>query len=241
MLEKRIIPCLLLCNNLIVKTIQFSDPKPISEPIYAIKIFNDYKTDEIIILDIGISKKQNFASSIQFDIIEKISDECWMPITYGGGITTINEMKKLFCSGVEKICINSGAIDNPNLINDAVEIFGSQSICIGIDIKKNPNNTYSIYKNGGQTKINTDLFAWIHEVISRGAGELLLYSIDNDGMMNGFDTEILGIISSSVSVPVVAAGGCGSYRDISYLFDSTSISGAAIGSLFVYFGKKRRY
>ncbi len=242
MLQKRVIPFLLLRDGLFVKTIQFGAPKHISEPIYAIKIFNDYEVDELIIVDIMASRNGEVMKSkrkIPFELISKISDESCMPITYGGGISTIQEMKDLFRAGIEKVSLNTKAIVDPEFVQSAAKEFGSQSIVVSIDTKKDERGNYRIYTNCGlnETQFNPVECAMLMEKM--GAGELIVNSIDRDGTMNGYDIPLIKKVSSSVNIPVIALGGAGSKEDLSAALHQGGASACAAGSLFVYFGKKK--
>jgi len=241
MLSKRIIPCLLLRNNLFVKTIKFSNPSHISEPIYAIKIFNDYEVDEIIILDILASHPditQKGPNKLPLDLISKISDEACMPITYGGGIKTLKDMEQLFRAGIEKVSINTHAALNPNIIKSASNEFGSQSIIVAMDVKWNGQG-YEIYTNCGQKKQKVDLISYVLKMVDLGAGELLINSIDKDGAMSGYDIKLVKKITSCIHVPVIALGGASNLNDCKNVLDQGGAMAAAAGSLFVYFGRKR--
>lgn len=239
MLLKRIIPCLLLKDGLLVKTTQFSHPRHISEPIYAIKIFNDYEADEVIIVDSTISRDNNpDETKIPYSLISKISDESCMPITYGGGIRSIESIKQLFSAGIEKVCIGTYSLYNPHFIQQASSIFGSQSILVSIDVKKE-NGCYRVYTNCGSNPTNIEPVPWARKMEAMGAGEILLSSIDRDGMMNGYDLDLVRQVSSAVHIPVIAFGGAGKYEDLGDVLNIGGASAAAAGSLFVYYGKKR--
>jgi len=244
MLNKRIIPCLLLKNNLFVKTIKFDNPSHISEPIYAIKIFNDYEVDEIIILNIMPSRLDSIptkpdTSNLPLELISKISDEACMPLTYGGGIKSIREMEMLFRAGIEKVSINTQAALNSNLIKAAADEFGTQSIVVSIDVKCNSNNKYDVFTNCGTKNLKIDPIMHTQKMVDLGAGELLINSIDRDGTMCGYDIPLVKKISSCVTVPVTALGGAGNLNDCKKVLDQGGARAAAVGSIFVYFGKKR--
>jgi len=242
MLQKRIIPCLLLKDGLLVKTIRFGSPRHIGEPIYAIKIFNDYEVDELMIVDIMASRRSGEGPSknkIPFDLISKISDESWMPITYGGGIRSICDLKTLFNAGVEKACINSHAIENPAFVQEAAKEFGSQSIMVALDFKQKSDGTYAIYTHGGTVARPIDPVTCAVTMEKQGAGEILLNSMDRDGTMQGYDIPLIKSVTSAVNIPVIALGGGGTMAHISQVFQDGGASAAAAGSMFVYFGRKR--
>lgn len=231
MLRHRVVPVLLLQNNGLVKTKQFSNPIYLGDPINAINIFNDKEVDELILLDIDASKHNK---PIDFDLIEDITKECFMPFAYGGGIKNIEEIEKLFKLGVEKIILNSSLI-NKDLIRQAVQKFGSQSIVASIDIKKDKNN-YKIYSYLKKEFISDDIIKYIKSIEQQNIGEIFVNNIDKDGMQNGYDIKLMQLLSDSVNVPVIACGGASSLNNMKELIDKTSISAVAAGSLFVFYG-----
>jgi cyclase len=239
MLRKRIIPCLLLSNHHIVKTICFSETKQISEPIYAIKIFNDYEADELIILDIDASKRIYKGSDHRFpyELIGKISEESWMPLTFGGGIRSIDEIRQIFFMGIEKVCISSFGIHEPSFITEAALKFGRQSIVVSIDYRYTESGPV-VYTYGGlcSTGMTPSHYATLME--QSGAGEILLNCIDKDGTYSGYDYQLINHISSIVNIPVIALGGAGNYSDLKEALHAGADAVAA-GSIFVFFGKKR--
>jgi len=236
LLSKRIIPCLLLDGRGLVKTLRFQSPKYIGDPINAVKIFNEKFVDEIIFLDISAARQ---GKEPNFNFIGEIASECFIPFCYGGGIRTIEAAKKLFSIGVEKIAVNSAAIQNPELIKQLAEHFGSQSIVAAMDIKKNWLGKYLVMKNLGRGKTSHHPIEYAQMMQNLGAGELFVNSIDSDGVMEGFDINILRELSDSVSIPVTACGGAGSLEHIKKLLEESRVSAAACGSLFVFKGKHR--
>jgi imidazole glycerol-phosphate synthase subunit HisF len=244
MLQKRIIPCLLLKDGLVAKTIQFNNPRHIGEPIYAIKIFNDYEVDELVIVNIMASRRDvtrvaPHKNEIPLSLISKISDESCMPITYGGGIRSINDIHQLLRAGVEKVCINTYGIKNTSFIHDASSEFGSQSIVASIDVKINAVGMYEVFTNGGQVPTGIDARECAIQMEQAGAGEILLNSIDRDGTMGGYDITLIKLITSAVHIPVIALGGARTMNDFSLALHEGRASAAAAGSMFVYFGKKK--
>lgn len=244
MLQKRIIPFLLLQNNLLVKTIRFQAPKYIGEPIYAIKIFNDYEVDELMIVDIMASRPESSGNPrgtnpINLDLISKISDESCMPVTYGGGITTLSELKALFNAGIEKACINTHAIENPEFVGMASREYGKQSIVVSIDVGLQSDGSYGVATRGGTRLTGIDPVTCARAMEKAGAGELLINSIDRDGMMSGYNIPLIKSVVSAVQIPVIALGGAGSYDDFSQALSEGGASAVAAGSLFVYFGRKK--
>jgi len=235
MLKPRVIPVLLLQNDGLVKTTKFKDPKYIGDPINAIKIFNDKEVDELVFLDIEASKGKR---SIDYELISNIASECFMPLCYGGGIKDIESIRKILQLGVEKIAINSYAFENPDLIKEAALLFGTSTIVISIDVKKNIFGKYEIWTNGGTKKIKTGLNEAILNMEQLGAGEILINSIDKDGTMLGYDCKLIEQVSKLVSIPVVAAGGAGKILDFKNAINSGA-SAVAAGSMFVFHGKHK--
>ena len=227
MLRHRVIPVLLLHDGGLVKTKQFSEPVYLGDPLNAINIFNDKEVDELIFLDIDATKKND---KINFNLIKDIASECFMPFAYGGGIKSIEEMEKLFYIGVEKVIINS-ALNDEALIREAVRRFGSQSIVASIDIKNG-----SIYSHIKQRELNSDLESYIKNLTSLNVGEIFINSVDNDGMMDGYDIELIKQISAISSIPIIACGGAGKIDDLKEVIDKTEVSAVAAGSFFVFIG-----
>ena len=232
MLKTRVIPSLLIKNEGLVKTVKFSNPKYVGDPINAIKIFNDKEVDELIILDISSSKENREPN---FKLINQISSECFMPLSYGGGIKNFDQAKKLFEIGIEKISLQTAAFNNFNIIEDIASKFGNQSVVISIDIKKNWLGKYELYCASNGKRIKKDWKQYLQDVVSAGAGEILLNSVDNDGTMNGMDLDLINIATSLVSVPIIVAGGVGSLKDIK-LAELNGASAVAVGSYFVFHG-----
>lgn len=234
MLRPRIIPCLLIRNNGLIKTVNFSEEKYIGDPINAVKIFNEKLVDELMIIDIDATVKMKEPN---FNLIKKIAAESQMPISYTGGIKDLSQVKKIISFGVEKVGISSSAIINPELISDASKEVGSQSVVVVLDVKKKIFGNYDVYINNGRNKVDYKFENLAKDLINRGAGELIINSIDNDGMMKGYDMNVIKLIKRAVSVPVTLIGGAGSIDDIKKLVDEFHIIGAAAGSLFVFQGK----
>ena len=205
------------------------------------KFFNDYEADEVIIVDSTISRDNNpDESKIPYSLISKISEESCMPITYGRGGIKVNRIYKNNFSQLvsKKVCIGTYSLCNPHFIQQASSIFGSQSILVSIDVKKE-NGSYKIYSNCGLNPTNIEPIPWARKMEAMGAGEILLSSIDRDGMMNGYDLDLVRQVSSAVHIPVIALGGAGKYEDLGDALNIGGASAAAAGSLFVYYGKKR--
>lgn len=232
MLQTRVIPCLLLQNSKLVKTIKFKNPNYVGDPVNAIKIYNEKEVDELIFLDITATVENKKPS---FKTISEIASECFMPLTYGGGINNLDDMKTIFSLGAEKIAINSYGIENPSFIAKASEKFGSQSIIASIDVKKKFVGSYDVYTRSGTKNTHMDPVGWAKKVQDLGAGEILLTSIDKDGTMQGYDLPLLSTICEAVNIPVIACGGAGKVEDFS-LAVRAGASAVAAGSLVVYHG-----
>jgi cyclase len=236
MLRPRAIPCLLLLNGRLVKTVRFDRAKYIGDPINAVRIFNDMEVDEIVVLDIGATPS---ASGIPFDLIGEMASECFMPMVYGGGIRSVEEARRILGLGVEKVAINSAAAADVSLITRVADAFGAQAVIASVDVRKKMIAGYRVYSHGGRQRVQTAVADWVRRLEGAGAGEILVTSIDRDGMMNGYDLDLVRLVSSSVRVPVIAAGGAGSVADIGEVVASGGASAAAVGSLAVYQNKNR--
>jgi cyclase len=233
MLQKRVIPCLLLHKGGLYKTEKFKKPTYIGDPINAIRIFNEKEVDELMFLDIDASVENKEPN---YKMIEDIASECFMPLCYGGGVKTVEQMRKIYALGVEKVSISSQAVLNPSLIKEAATLFGSQSVIATMDIKKDFFGKKKVFiKNGKKnTKLNPIDFA--KEMEGLGAGEVVVNSVDNDGVMQGFDLELLKAVKENVNIPIIALGGAGKLEHIKEVFDSTKVDAVACGSMFVYQG-----
>lgn len=231
----RVIPVLLLRGKGLVKTINFTNPTYIGDPINAVRIFNEKEVDELVICDIEVGKTQNPPN---FDYIKSIVSESFMPVGYGGGIRNLDHIKQLIDLGVEKIVLNTMSTDN-NLIRQAANIFGSQSVVVSIDCKKNFFGNYKVYTKGGATQQTISPSELAIQAVNAGAGEIFIQSIDREGTMKGYDIQLTQMIASAVRVPVVALGGAGSLQDISEVIEKGGASSAAAGSIFVYKGKHK--
>jgi imidazole glycerol-phosphate synthase subunit HisF len=236
MLRPRAIPCLLLLDGRLVKTVRFDKPVYIGDPINAVRIFNDMEVDEIAVLDIGATRR---GAGISFDLIGEMASECFMPMMYGGGIQTVEQARRILALGVEKLAVNSAATANIALVTGIANAFGAQSVVASVDVRKRMFGGYRVYAGGGRTVIPGGLNEWVRRLAEAGAGEILITSIDRDGMMSGYDIELVRLVSSAVRVPVIAAGGAGCVADIGEVVTRGGASAAAVGSLAVYQGKNR--
>jgi len=233
MLKKRIIPLLLLSKGRMVKGKKFSNYIDTGNPSTAVKVYSSQEADELMFIDIEQDKN---SKDVLLETIKDVSKQCSMPLAAGGGIKTVKDVKDLLLAGADKVLINSEIIDNPKLVKEVSSVFGSQCIIGGIDYKfdKNDNKKY-VYKNCGKKKLNLDPFDHALNLESLGVGEILLNSIDNDGMMEGFDYKFIKKISDALKVPLIATGGAGNFMHLVDLFKKTSSSAAACASLF-HFG-----
>ena len=235
MIRPRVIPCLLLKNEGLVKTVKFKDPKYLGDPINIVRIFNDKEVDELIFLDITATVENRPPN---FEILGKITSECFMPLGYGGGIRTLEDVRKLLAIGVEKIVLNTSAVENPSLIRAAADYAGSQAVVISMDVKKTMFGKYEVYTRGGRKATGLDPVKFAVEMEKQGAGELFLNSIDRDGTMQGYDLELVRRVADSVTVPVVACGGAGNIQHLAEAIQAGA-SAAAAGSMFVFQGPLR--
>jgi imidazole glycerol-phosphate synthase subunit HisF len=235
MLKNRVIPALLLQNNGLVKTTKFSSPKYVGDPINVIRIFNEKEVDELMLLDISASKNNKEPN---YSLLEQVAGECFMPLAYGGGVKTIEVARRLFSLGIEKICIQSAGLENPQLISELSDCFGSQSIIFSIDVKKNFFGKRIVYSSKLQKSINDDLLGTINKFVRLGVGEILLNSVDKDGTLSGPDISMIKDVCESVEVPVIALGGISSLNDIRICVNAGA-SAVAAGAFFVYHGPHR--
>lgn len=231
MLLTRIIPALLIEDECLVKTKKFKSPRYLGDPINAVTIFNEKEVDEILILDIGASK-----SGPNFRMIESIASQAFMPLAYGGGIKSLDDVKRLFRIGLEKVVINTFNFESLDLISEASRIFGSQSIVGNIDVKKTIFGKKTVYCASKKRNMKIDPVQWAIELEKAGAGELILTNVDRESTFEGYDLELIKSISESVSIPVVANGGAQTINDFKKATDSGATAVAA-GSMFVYQGK----
>lgn len=234
MLRPRIIPCLLVRDKGLVKTVRFTNPKYVGDPINAVKIFNEKEVDELLVLDIDATVQGHVPD---YRMIENLATESRMPLCYGGGIKTAEQAKTIIGLGVEKISISSAAIENPGLISKVADAIGNQSIVIVLDVKKGQQGAkYDVWTHNGRINTGRSHVDVAKEVEKLGAGEIVLNSIDNDGRMAGYDLDMVKQIREATNVPITVLGGAGSLKDIGELIRSFGIIGAAAGSLFVFKG-----
>ena len=234
MLRVRIIPCLLLKDSGLVKTVNFNKYNYIGDPINTCRIFNELEVDELTFLDISATvanKEPNYK------VLQEISEECFMPVSYGGGIRNIQQVEKILSIGFEKVIINSAAYEDKKLISEIANHFGSQSLIISIDYKKNIFGKYQVYGLSGTKNYKVHPVEWAKEVKEYGAGEILLTSIDREGTWKGYDLELTKQVTEKVNLPVIANGGAGNIDDIADVVKDGGASAVALGSMVVYQAK----
>ncbi len=233
MLRPRIIPSLLIQDNGLVKTVNFKNPKYVGDPINAVRIFNDKFVDELAIFDIDATV---FRKEPNYSLIERLASQSMMPLCYGGGVKTVEQAQRIFSLGIEKIALSSAILENPLLISEISERVGSQSVIAVLDVKKRFLGGYEVYTHNGKraTGINPIIFA--EKAQRLGAGEVVINSIDKDGLMKGFDLDLIGKVREKITVPMTVLGGAGSLDDIETVIDKHGVIGVAAGSLFVFKG-----
>jgi len=236
MLKARVIPSLMLKGNRLIKTIKYDNDLYIGDPLNAIRIFNEKEVDELIILDIQASTE---GKGPPIKIIREIAGECFMPLCYGGGIRSIEDINEILGAGVEKVAINSYAIENPQFIRKAAEAFGSQSIVISLDVKMNKKGKYEVFTRRGRKPTGLIAAEFARLAQEMGAGEIVLNAIDRDGTLQGYDIDLIKSVSSVVSIPVIASGGAGELSHLAEAINRGGASAVAVGSMFVLHGKHR--
>ncbi len=236
MLRYRVIPVLLLRDRGLVKTVQFRNPTYVGDPINAVRIFNTKEVDELALLDITATMEKR---KPHFDLIGQIASECFMPLAYGGGLNTLDDIKTIFGLGIEKVVLNTALVTHPGLVQEAATLYGSQSIVASVDVQKNWWGTYEVKTRSATKKCQFSLLDYVRRVQELGAGEILVNSVDRDGTMKGYDTELLKAVSSAASVPVIGCGGAGKLQDLQEAVQKTRVSALAAGSMFVFQGVHR--
>lgn len=227
----RVIPVLLIQNGGLVKSIKFKNHVYVGDPINAVKIFNEKEVDEIVILDISASKEKRAPNISQ---ISEIAGEAFMPLSYGGGITTLEEVKDILYQGVEKVILNTSALERLDLITQIANQFGSQSAVVSIDVKKDWLGKYKVYRNNGKKKTTLSPIHFAKQVEAAGAGEIILTSIDKDGTYLGFDIDLIREVADAVNIPIVACGGAAELSDFKEAICQGGASAVAAGSFFVF-------
>lgn len=231
MLRVRVIPCLQLINDSLVKSVKFGRIGYIGDPVNTVRIFNELEVDELVFIDIRASME---GRSPNYEILAQIAEECFMPLSYGGGITNIEMAGNVFSLGFEKIILNSSSLSIPSLVTAISRVYGSQSVVVAIDVRKNFWGKYEVFSHSGTLNHRISPVEWVKRVENLGAGEILLTSIDREGTWTGFDTELVRLVSEASSLPVIAHGGAGSIEDIRNAVTCGRASAVALGSMVVY-------
>ena len=237
MLRPRVIPCLLVKDGGLVKTQKFDEPKYVGDPINAVKIFNEKEVDELIVIDIDATMN---GREPDYTLIKNLAAECNMPLCYGGGVTSTEQIDRIISLGVEKVAMSSTVLSNPDVVSRSAEIVGGQSVVAVMDVKKSRfRGRYELYTHNGTQKTGVTPVDFARRAQDLGAGEIVINSIARDGMMQGYDLELVETVRNVVTLPITVLGGAGSLSDIGQLIDSYEIIGAAAGSLFVFKGVYR--
>ncbi len=229
MLAKRIIPCLDVRSGKVVKGVNFEGIRDVGDPVECAEEYNRQGADEIVFYDITASFE---GRGVFLDVVRETAKKVFVPLTVGGGIKSVDDIRETLRAGADKVSVNSQAVQNPQLIRDGAEIFGNQCICVGIDAKKVADHKWTVYINGGRVDMHLDLIDWVKQIEQLGAGEICLNSIDADGTKNGFDIEMLKAVCDSCSIPVIASGGAGKIDDFSEVFEKAGATAALAASLF---------
>lgn len=231
MLAKRIIPCLDVRDGKVVKGINFVGIKEVGDPVECAAEYDRQGADEIVFLDITAS---NEGRGTMLDVVRRTAQKVFVPLTVGGGIRTIEDFRDTLRAGADKVSVNSAAVKNPQLIKEAADIFGCQCVVVAIDAKKCEDGHYTVVINGGRIDMGIDAVEWAKKAEELGAGEILLTSMDTDGVKGGFDLDMLNVVCSVVKIPVIASGGCGKLEHFTEVFEKTNASAALAASLFHY-------
>ncbi|MCE1253488.1 MAG: imidazole glycerol phosphate synthase subunit HisF [Anaerolineae bacterium] len=233
MLARRIIPCLDIANGRVVKGVHFENLRDAGDPVEQARIYDAAGADELVFLDISATPE---GRATVVDTVRKVASSVFMPLAVGGGIRTVEDMRKLLLAGADKISVNSAAVHNPNLLSEGAERFGSQCVVLAIDARRctpiNEPARWEVVINGGRTPTGKDAVAWAEEAVARGAGEILLTSMDADGTLKGFDLELTRAIAEAVSVPVIASGGAGNMQHFADVLTEGKADAALAASLF---------
>jgi cyclase len=236
MLRVRVIPCLLLRNGGLVKTVKFSEPRYVGDPINAVKIFNEKEVDELVFLDISATAA---GREPNFDLVRDIASEAFMPFSYGGGISSVDQVRRLVGLGVEKVVLNSAAVARPDFIREAASLAGSSSVVVSIDAKRSLLGRYETVTRNATKRSGLDPVDWARQAADLGAGEIFINAVDRDGTMQGYDLQLVRRIAEAVSIPVIACGGAGNLAHLREAVDEGGASAVAAGSFFVFHGKHR--
>lgn len=231
----RVVPCLLLKGSGLTKTVRFKDYTYVGDPLNAVRIFNEKEVDELMVIDI-MASREGVAPRVSY--VRDIASECFMPLSYGGGISDMSQIEALFRTGVEKVSLNSAVFSRPELLSQAAAAYGSQSVVVAVDVRRGFLGKYQVFSHGGTMRQPVDLIEHLKRVEDLGAGEIIVNSIDQDGLRTGYDLTLLSTAARAVPIPVVALGGAGALRHLREAVDAGA-SAVAAGSLFVFYGKHR--
>jgi len=231
MLRTRIIPCLQLIGESLVKTIKFDKYGYIGDPINTVRIFNELEVDELVFLDIVATNDQR---SPNLRLLAEIANECFMPLGYGGGLNNFQIVKDIFSIGFEKVVLNSVCYEQPQFVTRVAEHYGNQAVVVSVDVKKNIWGNYEVFSHSGKRRQKKNLIEWVVELEQLGAGELLLTSIDKEGTWSGFDVNLIKRVTEAVGIPVIAHGGAGDIQHIGEVVKQGHASAVALGSMVVY-------
>ncbi len=232
----RLIPCLLLSEGNLVKTRRFRDPVYLGDPINAVKIFSEKCVDELCVQDIQASQK---GTGPDYDLLAEIATEAFMPLSYGGGVTTVEQIRRLFHIGFEKVILNTAWHDRPGLLREAASLFGSQSIVASIDVKQDVLRRTHCVTCGGTRPVEGSPVELARRAQAEGAGEILLNSVDRDSSMQGYDLKLVKSVAEAVTIPVIACGGAGGAQDMKAVLQQGGAHAAAAGSMYVFYGPRR--
>lgn len=236
MLRTRIIPVLLLRRRGLVKTVRFTAPKYVGDPINVVRIFNDKEVDEIVLLETRATKDNK---APDFELLEQIASEAFMPVCYGGGVRSVADAKRILRLGMEKVSINTAALETPSIVAEIAGELGSQCIVASVDVRRTWRGRYSVYSHSGRRTPESDPLRWVERLVELGAGEILLNAVHRDGTMTGFDVELLRLFRGRFDVPIIACGGAGSVRDMTRAIEAAGASALGVGSRFIYEGPYR--
>lgn len=236
MTRVRVMPCLLLRGQGLVKTRKFKDPVYLGDPVNAVRIFNEKEVDELVILDIDASRE---GREPDYEVIAEIAGECFMPVAYGGGVRTLEQARRLIRCGVEKVVVNTAATESYDMICEMAHVFGRQAVVGSIDVKKTLLGGYRVVSKSASVEVRTPLDEHVQALVAAGVGEIFLNSVDRDGMMEGYDLQLIRRVAQQVNVPVVACGGAGTVEHLAAAVHEGGASAVAAGSMFVFHGRLR--
>ncbi len=228
MLAKRIIPCLDVDKGRVVKGVKFQNLRDAGDPVEVAKSYEEQSADELVFLDITASAEER---KIMIEVVQRVAETIFIPFTVGGGVSSLEDIRRLLSAGADKVSINTAAVKNPQLIYESAKRFGSQCIVVAIDAKRSQRG-WEVYIHGGRTPTGLDVVEWVKRVESLGAGEILLTSMDADGTKKGYDIELCRAVASAVSIPVIASGGAGKMEHFYEVFTKTNVDAALAASLF---------